>query len=137
MVLRNQTQQMIGLAALPLTRSFSVRCNHLRWEGELQPTPLSVQYRIRIDARSNRRPRVRVVSPELTEPASELPHVFRDGSLCLCMPWQWDRTKSISRVMLPWISEWLLYYELWKATGEWLGGGHGEPAHGQETEIPV
>jgi hypothetical protein len=31
---------------------------------------------------------------------------------------------------LAWTSEWLLNYELWKFTGEWLGGGARPPLTG-------
>jgi hypothetical protein len=117
---------MLGLAALPLTRSVSIKRSCLSWVGELQPTPLSVHYTIGIEATPERRPRVSVISPVLVESAVELPHVFEDGCLCLCFPWQWDHTKSIARTIVPWASEWLLFYELWKATGQWLGGGHDE-----------
>jgi hypothetical protein len=30
----------------------------------------------------------------------------------------------LAYTVVPWISEWLLYYELWLFTGEWTGGGH-------------
>jgi hypothetical protein len=33
-----------------------------------------------------------------------------------------DRLLAIT--VVPWISEWLIYYELWLVTGRWLGGGH-------------
>ena len=29
----------------------------------------------------------------------------------------------LAHTIVPWIAEWLSYYELWHATGEWLGGG--------------
>ena len=31
--------------------------------------------------------------------------------------------KLIANTIIPWTVEWLYYYELWQATGEWLGGG--------------
>jgi len=34
---------------------------------------------------------------------------------------------SIASTILPWASEWLFHYEIWRATGEWTGGGR-EPA---------
>lgn len=30
---------------------------------------------------------------------------------------------GIANTIIPWTIEWLYYYELWLATGEWLGGG--------------
>jgi hypothetical protein len=29
----------------------------------------------------------------------------------------------LAMTVIPWISEWLYFYELWLVTGEWLGGG--------------
>jgi hypothetical protein len=30
---------------------------------------------------------------------------------------------NISDTIIPWISEWLYYFEFWCITGEWYGGG--------------
>jgi hypothetical protein len=30
----------------------------------------------------------------------------------------------IADTIIPWTSEWLFFYELWLASGEWHGGGH-------------
>ena len=34
----------------------------------------------------------------------------------------------LSETIIPWAIEWLKYYELWRITGKWLGGGieHGK-----------
>jgi hypothetical protein len=29
----------------------------------------------------------------------------------------------IALTIIPWLLEWLVYYEAWLVTGEWLGGG--------------
>jgi len=31
---------------------------------------------------------------------------------------------AIADTIIAWASEWLFFYELWLATGEWHGGGH-------------
>ena len=36
---------------------------------------------------------------------------------------EWNPTMLLSRTIVPWASEWLLFYELWVITGVWLGGG--------------
>jgi len=50
-------------------------------------------------------------------------HVYGDLSLCLYHP-EYDRP-LFSRVslfqMVPWISEWCVFYEEWKKYGVWLG----------------
>lgn len=127
-------QQMLGLARLPVTTSVTVKRSRLRWAGELQPTPLSVTYAVRIGYAIGRRaPAVDVVRPELrAEDVKRLPHVYAEDRLCLCYPWQWDDGKLIARTIVPWAAEWLLHFEIWMATSTWHGGGH-EPAIGETT----
>ena len=43
--------------------------------------------------------------------------------LCVYRGDQWKADKPLSAI-LPWITEWLFYYELWLPTGQWYGGGH-------------
>ncbi|MFG1635413.1 hypothetical protein ACGFKX_11315 [Pseudonocardia alni] len=42
---------------------------------------------------------------------------------CLYYGDEWNDTKLLASTILPWASEWLQFYELWHATGVWLGGG--------------
>ena len=44
-------------------------------------------------------------------------------NLCLYYPCEWNSTMNISDTIIPWISEWLYYFEFWCITGEWHGGG--------------
>jgi hypothetical protein len=84
-------------------------------------------YRIRLDYRFQRRPRVRVLSPELERYNDEdIPHMYGQKYLCLYLPGvgDWSPDKEIAKTIIPWAALWLNYYELWHATGEWLGGGH-------------
>lgn len=123
---RNLVQQLGALSCLPVTRSAEIRRNRLIWRAELQPTPLSLTYAVGL-AYSYRgpAPRVEVLRPELKEEGiSTLPHVLAGDALCLCYPWQWDEGKLIARTIVPWISEWLLHFELWKIDRVWRGGGH-------------
>jgi hypothetical protein len=36
---------------------------------------------------------------------------------------EWHESIPIADTLVPWASEWLFFYELWLATGEWLGEG--------------
>jgi hypothetical protein len=94
----------------------------LEWEGVLTPTWLSRDYVVRIRYTAGNFPRVVVLDPPL-EPNEhgELPHFYRDGSVCLHEPHQWDESMLIADTILPWISEWLVYYELWRRSGVWYG----------------
>lgn len=122
-------QQLASLVVLPVTRDAGIQRGRLVWCADLQPTPLSRVYRVRLEyIYRGPTPRVTVLKPNLrAEGIDELPHVLSEDSLCLCYPWQWDDGKLISRTVVPWISEWLLHYELWMVDRVWHGGGH-EPA---------
>jgi len=103
-----------------------VKLNHnlLDWTAEIQPTAASRTYRVRIVYRLHHYPKVRVVSPILeSRPGESLPHVYDDGSLCLHLKDDWTPDMLLLDTTIPWTSEWLIYYEIWKFTGEWYGGG--------------
>ena len=48
---------------------------------------------------------------------------IRDSSLCLHVPEDWNSGLFIADSIVPWTYEWLYFYEIWLATGEWCGGG--------------
>lgn len=50
-------------------------------------------------------------------------HLYRDGSLCLYHPVIDNYAHPVMPLvkMIPWISEWIVFYELWKIYGIWLG----------------
>lgn len=48
----------------------------------------------------------------------------REVELCLNMPIEFNYSLRIIDTIIPWIQEWLYYYEIWLATDEWRGGGH-------------
>jgi hypothetical protein len=100
--------------------------DELRCVGELRPTSTSDVYTIELVYRVPDRPKVRVVRPELklAPGHKRLPHVFPGNDLCLHLQGDWRPDLPISRFVVPWISEWLSFYEDWLATGEWFGGGH-------------
>ena len=69
-----------------------------------------------------------MISPKLIQKNGErVPHLYDQETqrLCLFMPKyeEWKPFMYISETIIPWASEWLVFYELWLSTGEWLGGG--------------
>lgn len=96
--------------------------------GRVQPSTLSAAYKIEIRYKVGERPEVRVLEPRLTcrEGEDRIPHMYDQECLCLYFPPanEWSGERSLGHSILPWVSLWLYYYELWHATGEWLGGGH-------------
>ncbi|MBN1181185.1 MAG: hypothetical protein JXB49_02785 [Bacteroidales bacterium] len=89
--------------------------------GEIQPDPLCNSYKIRIEYMAGNQPQVYIKSPELIE--SNQIHVYREGFLCLFDPSEtrWKDNMKLSEYTIPWLVEWILYYELWQLTGKWEG----------------
>lgn len=97
----------------------------MTWEGHLTPTPLSRTYKVRILYKLGSRPRIGVLSPALeVPPGKNLPHTYPGDELCLYFPGEWDGSRLFVDTVVPWTSEWLVHYEIWKFTGRWTGGGH-------------
>jgi hypothetical protein len=114
--------------------------DELKAMGELQPTPISTVFKVSITYRVGDAPEAFVHSPALARrperPDEPVPHVYpwvggAEGHPCLFRPWgnEWHAGKAISRTIVPWLLTWLANYEVWRATGKWLGGGvsHGLP----------
>ena len=115
----------------------------LVWFGDLKGLErsfhISVEYglpRPGDTAMSRFMPVVRVLRPSLVLNFDELeeapiPHVYFEGPdirlspLCLFDPkaGEWDRTMLIADTTIPWAARWLACYEVWEATGRWVGGG--------------
>jgi hypothetical protein len=77
-------------------------------------------------------PEVRVLAPKLQRravaPDTPIPHVYGEASdpvLCLFDPAVngWDASQTLTATTVPWIGDWLRFYEAWQATGRWHGGG--------------
>ena len=97
------------------------------WTGDWWPHPLSDTYRIQVSYIVGRRPRIAVLSPrlELAEGKIRLPHVYSDGQMDICVhqPEEWTSGNFIADTIMPWISQWLRFYEVWQQTGSWEGEG--------------
>jgi hypothetical protein len=112
-------------AAFPSFRQIA-RGNPFVWVGTLTPGDMTATYKVRITYEVGKRPTVDVLDPKLVprEEGGSVPHTFRPGRICLHLHEEWDSTLYLHQTIVPWASLWLYYYELWHATGEWLGGGH-------------
>lgn len=100
------------------------------WKTTLCPSELSSSYEIKLVYKFGKNPDVFVVSPKplaLAEGKLKLPHVYDHNSQWLCLyhkpSREWTPNMMIADTIVPWISEWLLHYEYWVATGVWNGGG--------------
>lgn len=102
----------------------------LDWTDNIQPTGISRTYMVRITYTMRAYPKARILVPKLeSRPGESLPHVWSDGSLCLHLDEDWTPEMLIVDTTVPWTSEWLIQYEIWKFTGKWYGGGEWPPRH--------
>lgn len=122
------TTQELWLRRLFPDARVEVHRSRLTWRGFLTPTPISPLYDILLTYSLNSMPEIFVLSPNLTKnKEGKLPHVFstEEQKLCLHFPPEkkWEPHRPLAIILLPWIGEWLYFYEIWVATGEWKGGG--------------
>lgn len=110
----------------------------------MRPTEVSAIYHIGLRYRLGTSPEVRVLAPSLTtrDGNPNIPHMYGQERLCLYLPGngEWSASMPLGRTVIPWTAEWLFYYELWHATGEWLGGGHETMPSGpypEESEVII
>lgn len=97
------------------------------WTGLVKPSGMSDEYQVKVVYRLGEAPQVWVLSPELRDrpDGTPIPHVYPGPRPCLYLPrsGEWHPGMFIADTIIPWTSLWLYYYEVWHATGEWLGGG--------------
>lgn len=103
------------------------RRSRIIWTGDWWPHPLSDTYHVQISYTLGRRPRIAILSPKLKLAPGKtgLPHVYPDGQMDICVhrPEEWMPSSLIADTIMPWISQWLRFYEVWQQTGSWEGEG--------------
>jgi hypothetical protein len=94
---------------------------HLECEGLITPSENCATYRVAISYEQDGFPRVKIKDPQIV-PSSAI-HMFRNGDLCLYKPTEilWKSSDNIHEKIVPWIAEWLVFYELYLMCGRWLG----------------
>ena len=105
---------------------YNTRGGCLVCTGHIQPTPLSQSYLARIEYSPPSVPRAWLLDPVLEprEPGGDIPHTYGNERPCFFDPINdWRSDMKIALTIIPWLSLWLFYYEIWWATGTWCGGG--------------
>lgn len=124
--------QLLHLRAMKLPGAVGqLRNGLLTFEYVAQPTPISREYSLRLTYRRGNPPEVRVLLPSIPELADghgPVPHLYERSHpvrLCLYLPRtrEWGPEMSLAQTVIPWSVDWLFYFEIWLATGEWNGGG--------------
>jgi hypothetical protein len=92
--------------------------------GSLRPTPITGEYLVKIEYITRLKPKVWIESPPLQRrtPDERIPHTYADDRPCLFKE-DFRSDMSIGHTIVPWLSLWLVFYESWRITGEWQGGG--------------
>lgn len=92
--------------------------------GLLRPTLISDEYRARIEYVTRLKPKIWIESPALERrrPDERIPHTYADDRPCLFKE-DFRSDMAIAQTIVPWLSLWLVFYESWRVTGEWQGGG--------------
>lgn len=89
--------------------------------GRIRPTEQSPRYRIEIRYSPWRSPEVKVIEPKIDFGAG--PHMYKNGTLCL-HDWHeqpWQNNWHLHETIIPWTSEWLVFYEIWLLSDKWHG----------------
>ncbi len=117
------------------------------WEGPLKPASKTYTVRIVYFPRTrfdgwrlgNKYVTVHVVDPligaEMLTSEKLLPHIYwneRDPARSALRLWDpaemfWTPEMPIATTIIPWTSEWLLFFEYWQISGEFLGPGRHPP----------
>lgn len=104
--------------------------------GRLQPTPVFSTYEVEVHYRTGTWPKAFVPGGQLKPlgAGGKIPHSYSDIQPCLFYPSRqaWRSDMKLADTVIPWLSLWLTFYEMWRATGEWYGGGI---SHGAVQEI--
>lgn len=122
----NLSVQLLHLKRLFPQSHVHIQRNCLTWEHKIVPSRLSQSYTVRLTYKLAKSPRVNILEPELIAPeGKKLPHTYPGKRLCLYYPGigDWRGDMLLAETIVPWISEWLYFYEIWIVSGEWYGGG--------------
>lgn len=132
--LRSPAAQLRAMAALwPDFSGKKLDDGTLVWRGPLRPKAKVYEVFVGWKPGAMELPYVMVIDPPLRpRPGtdfSEIPHLIfcsdepEKSGLCLFDPdgREWSAGRLIAETTIYWASEWLMYYEFWHSSGEWLG----------------
>lgn len=116
------------LRALHPTLETNVQGGRLVAEGGIRGNALTARYRVRVEYVLGHYPRAFVLNPapQRRHPRQPVIHTMgRDDEPCLFTPQHndWRPSMSLARSIVPWLMEWLVFYEAWYYEGGWEGGG--------------
>ena len=110
----------------------NIRNRVLICTGSIQPEGCG-RYNIKIEYVAGLEPKSTILSHEI-EPSKEI-HMYNDRSICLYYPpdMAWNEKTHVYKYTIPWISEWIVFYELYLVNGN-IWEGRESPAHIKESD---
>lgn len=131
---KNIALQLLNLNLKYSGISSEIKNNHLIWTQEVKPSSLSKKYILTLDYDGGI-PRVYLYNQGIVnDKDEEIPHCYKQNyisegneyvQICIYYPKykEWTRDMFLSETIIPWAVDWIYYYEQWRITGKWLGGG--------------
>lgn len=123
-------QQKVALCKLFPKSVCNISKGRLIWKSKVKPTHLSREYNVELYFSVSKSPEVYIGGDELKKLENkDFPHNYgvdvknKRVKICLYRYQEFLSNKLLSETIVPWAIEWLYYYEIWLATGEWHGGG--------------
>lgn len=122
------SEQLFRLRQLYPEAKVYIKRDVLYWDGYLRPTAMSDTYHIQISYKKRYRPKVLLSGDNVRGfDKGNFPHQFKLDSehkmaqICLHLNGEFNSYMFIADTIIPWTVEWLYFYEIWLATGEWHG----------------
>lgn len=91
-------------------------------------------YKVKITCICGKEPHCQIIEPSDIQPSKEI-HMYEDRSLCLSYPPErkWTAWTKVYMYTIPWLVEWILYYEIFLINGG-IWEGAESPSHIVELE---
>lgn len=122
--------QLVNLKRMFPASVGSVDGERLRWSyDKFQASPVSGVYRIEIEGRLGMKPAIWLSGDAINEGnINESPHHYAIDAeglrIRICLDrFDWKPHQLYSSTYIPWAMEWIVFFEIWCATGVWSGGG--------------
>jgi len=108
--------------------------NVLICKGIIRSPDFTSEYTVEIRCVYGQEPYSKIIAPSDIKPCIKI-HMYDDHSLCLHYPkdMKWNSWTPVYRFTIPWIVEWIHYYELYLINGG-IWEGPQSPVHMQESD---
>jgi hypothetical protein len=108
--------------------------NVLVCRGTIKSVDYKHDYQVEIRCVCGCEPYTKIVAPADIVPCKEI-HMYQDHSLCLHYPpdLKWHARTPIYQYTIPWLLEWIVYYELYLINGN-VWEGPESPTHFTEAD---